>query len=346
MPSRMRILAFPYRGIAYNDGFYDALSAQGAEVISGEWAGKWLLQNLRKQDAVHIHWPSFLYASSGTSGAVLASFLRFVVLLAVMRMRTKKIYWTAHNLMPHDRCVLPWLDTLARHCMIAMVSKIFVHGASAQKVLVDRFPRAAPKCITIPHGNWIGHYPPEQTRETARAALGLPPDAFIYLFFGQCKPYKNLDGLMRIFLKQASRNDVLLVAGGFSDKQYLASIREIAGNDARIRLDARFIPNEEVSSYVMASDAMCVPYREILTSGTAMLALGFGKPVISINRGFLRDVIPSQAGILIEPDNAEQLAQALRTIQEKPWQSDAIIRHAKQFTYEDAAAIFLKEAAS
>ena len=263
-----------------------------------------------------------------------------------MRMRTKKIYWTAHNLMPHDRCVLPWLDTLARHCMIAMVSKIFVHGASAQKVLVDRFPRAAPKCITIPHGNWIGHYPPEQTRETARAALGLPPDAFIYLFFGQCKPYKNLDGLMRIFLKQASRNDVLLVAGGFSDKQYLASIREIAGNDARIRLDARFIPNEEVSSYVMASDAMCVPYREILTSGTAMLALGFGKPVISINRGFLRDVIPSQAGILIEPDNAEQLAQALRTIQEKPWQSDAIIRHAKQFTYEDAAAIFLKEAAS
>jgi beta-1,4-mannosyltransferase len=340
----MRILAFPYQGIAYNDAFYAAVKAAGGEVMAGVWAGRWLLQNLRKDDVVHIHWPSFLYASEGKYPAVLRSFFRFLLLLAVIRLKTREIWWTAHNLLPHERCAIPVLDILSRKVIVEVASRIFVHGVEAEKVLVGRFPRAKAKCVRIPHGNWIDHYRHDRTRESARTALGLPKGAFIYLFFGQCKRYKNLDGLIKVFLPEASSNDLLLVAGKFSDESYLSEIVALANGDSRIRIDARFIPDDEVSSYFSASDAMCVPYREILTSGATMLALSFGKPVISINRGFLRDVMSRETGILIEPNDGRELANALRAIRERPWSGEAIIRHARRFSFTDAAKIFLNEA--
>jgi beta-1,4-mannosyltransferase len=89
---------------------------------------------------------------------------------------------------------------------------------------------------------------------------------------------------------------------------------------------------------------MCLPYREVLTSGATMLALSFGKPVISINRGFLRDVISQETGILIKPNDGQELASALRVVRERSWSSETIIRHAKRFTFTHAAKIFLNEA--
>ena len=50
----------------------------------------------------------------------------------------------------------------------------------------------------------------------------------------------------------------------------------------------------------MACDAMCIPYREILTSGTAMLAMSHGRPVLSLIAA-IHDAISPECGILIEP---------------------------------------------
>jgi glycosyltransferase involved in cell wall biosynthesis len=93
----------------------------------------------------------------------------------------------------------------------------------------------------------------------------------------------------------------------------------------------------------MASDVMCIPYREILTSGTTMLSLSFGKPVISINRGFLRDVITESTGILVEPGDDHDLAKALCSVRKKRWNSEAIITHANCYTFDQAATIFISE---
>ena len=339
----MRIIAFPHRGIAYNDAFYLAVEAAGAEVVTGVWAGRWLLKHLRRDDVVHIHWPSFLYTTGRAGGQTLRHFARFLVLLALTRVKGAQICWTAHNLMPHTRCVVPWLDVLARHIVIFLACRIFVHGTEAQAVLVERFPRSAAKCVRSPHGHWIDHYPRSPTAAHARASLGIPAEAFVYLFFGQCKPYKNLEGLIRVFLQVARDRDVLLVAGIFSDAHYLADIRRLVGDDPRVHLDVRYIPDDEVPLYLAASDVMTMPYREILTSGTAMLALSFGKPVISINRGFLRDVVLPAVGILVEAGDEQGLGHALIDIRKRTFSAEAIVQHARGYRFRDAACIFLTE---
>ena len=96
-----RIISFPRFGISYIESFYSALEAQGGKVIEGDASTRWLLEYVRSSDVIHLHWPSFLYESPKlTFGGELRSFFRFMILLLIMRFKAKKIFWTAHNLLP------------------------------------------------------------------------------------------------------------------------------------------------------------------------------------------------------------------------------------------------------
>lgn len=338
---RTRIIAFPAHGIAYNDCLYQAFREQGADVVDGVWAGRWLLEHLRRSDVLHIHWPSFLYAVSGGRWPSLKAFFRFAMLLALARWRAGEIWWTAHNLMPHAPNPLPVLDRLGRRLVIAFSRRVFVHGHWAKQALVARFPSCASKVVDIPHGHWIGYYPPCKSKDEARRRLGLPQDAVVLLLFGQCKPYKNLEGLIQAFRQLQGEQYRLLIAGSFADQGYLACVEALAKGDDRIRIDAGFIADEDVSLYLMACSAMCMPYREILTSGTAMLALSYGRPVLSVKRGFLRDVITPEVGILIEQVDVPSILGGLKHLGDVHWDEGAILEHCRQFSFQSAASLSL-----
>jgi beta-1,4-mannosyltransferase len=337
-----KLIAFPYgQGFPYTECLYAEFKAQGIEILEGVWAGRWLMASLNSSDIIHFHWPSYLYESEGSFAEILKSFLRFLMLLCVARMQTRNVWWTAHNLMPHKRCRLTCLDLIARTVVIRFARHVFVHGSEAKKVLLAKFPSAAGKAVVIPHGNWIGFYPPCESTLKARHNLKLPSNAFVYLHFGNCKPYKNLEGLIKAFREVAGHKDMLLVAGRFDDDTYSARILDLAAGDNRIRIDNGYIPDDRVSDYLMACDAMCMPYREILTSGTAMLALSYGRPVLSIQRGLLREVVQPECGILIEPGDQQALAAGLRALRTRSWAEADIVRVARQFTFSDAAGISL-----
>jgi len=53
-------------------------------------------------------------------------------------MRRAKIVWTAHNLLPHDRAAIPWLDVLPVDCDF-FSARIMVHGALAAQCVTARF---------------------------------------------------------------------------------------------------------------------------------------------------------------------------------------------------------------
>lgn len=339
----MRILAFPYRGIAYNNSFYDAVEASGMEVVEGPWEGRWLLQNLKNTDVIHIHWPSFLYRPQGSVTSVVKGFIRFLALLFICRIRTRHIWWTAHNLYPHQRSRIPQLDVWARRLLIRLSEGILVHGREAEKLVLKEFPEAKGKTTIIPHGHWIGAYPQPPARGDAREKLGIPGDGSVYLLFGQCQPYKNLITLIRAFKQVAGENDHLIIAGRFSDDDYYQSAAKETDGDSRIRLENGFVPDDDVSVYFAASDVMCLPYSEILTSGSGMLALSYGIPIISIDKGYLREFVPEFCGVLIQDTEVVSVADGMRTARARLWDRSRIVEHARSQTFENAAAIFLKK---
>ncbi|MDQ2076177.1 glycosyltransferase [Marinimicrobium sp. ABcell2] len=339
----MKIIAYPYNGSAYTDAFYSALSPK-VEVIAGEWSGQWMWANIGSEDVVHFHWPSFYYSSEGPSLGIYWRFFRFVLLLLVLHFRAKAIFWTAHNLLPHKRCSVPKVDVWARILLIRLASRIFVHGKEAEKVFVGKFPTAKSKCLCIPHGNWNGYYPKAPSRIEARERLGFTENAFIVELFGFCRPYKNVHGLIRAFNRIATSGDYLLIAGQFSSAAYRQEVESLAAENPNVRIDSRFIPDADVPMYISACDVLCVPYQEVLTSGTAMLALTYGRPVISINRGFLRDVVPKDVGVLVEPGDEFALTEALLKAKQENWSEEAIRAHSRRFEFQAAADLLLDEA--
>jgi len=57
---------------------------------------------------------------------------------------------------------------------------------------------------------------------------------------------------------------------------------------------------------------MVLPYRQILTSGSAMLGMSFGKPVIAPAIGGLPEVCPKEArSLLYDPDDEYGLDKAI-----------------------------------
>jgi len=336
-----RVIAYPKGGIAYNEGFYRAVERLGVTVIDGIQSGRWLLETVRRGDWVHLHWPSFGYSAKGGGIRLTLFFVRYLLLLLTVRLKGGKLVWTAHNLLPHKCSGIPSLDIVVRRFVIALSSLVMVHGPEAARILTARFPAVLPKIILIPHGHWIGYYPMTTTRAQARDKLGIAHSKFVYLFIGLCAPYKNLDGLIEAF-RSVEGEGVLLVAGKFQDPDYEHRILGLAEKDSRIRIHSGFIPGDEMQTYLLACDVVVVPYREILTSGTAMLAMSFGRPVVSVKIGFLRDVVSKEVGLLFSANDQDELVRALREVRELDFDEAQVIDHARQYSFEDAAHIFLR----
>jgi beta-1,4-mannosyltransferase len=116
------------------------------------------------------------------------------------------------------------------------------------------------------------------------------PDARVVAFIGQVREYKNVLQLVHAFRALEDERAVLLVAGKPRGTDLRAQLEEAATQDARIRTDLRFIPDDEVQVFLRAADLVVLPYREILNSGSALLALSFDRPVLVPDRGAMADL--------------------------------------------------------
>jgi glycosyltransferase involved in cell wall biosynthesis len=150
------------------------------------------------------------------------------------------------------------------------------------------------------HGNYIGAYPDKCTRGEARRRLAVDQDAFVFLSLGQVRPYKGLDDLVSAFAQLPGQELRLLIAGNPHDAAYGQALVASAAGDSRMRVDLRFVPDDEVQYYMRAADACVLPYHSATTSGAAILALSFGRPVIAPDIPPFRGLISPGSGVLYE----------------------------------------------
>jgi glycosyltransferase involved in cell wall biosynthesis len=69
-----------------------------------------------------------------------------------------------------------------------------------------------------------------------------------------------------------------------------------------------------VQYYMRACDVCVLPYRQVTTSGAAILALSFGVPVVAPRMGCFVDLIGEDRGVLFDPDHPASLAEALERV--------------------------------
>jgi glycosyltransferase involved in cell wall biosynthesis len=80
----------------------------------------------------------------------------------------------------------------------------------------------------------------------------------------------------------------------------------------RIILKTKFIPDEEMETYLKAADVLVLPYKDIFQSGVLFLGYSFGLPVIVTDVGsFREEIVEGSTGYLCEPGDPADLARVI-----------------------------------
>ncbi len=280
----------------YCDLLYEHVARLGVEVLEGSSRLAWLLRHRRRCRVLHFHWPERHFRSGS-----LLSAIDFALRLLAARLLGYRIVWTVHNAAPHEGATVG--DRLVR-ATLRRLATLVVHCEAGRAAL----GRAGHRALAIPHGSYVGRYPNEIGAAAARARLGIAPEARVLLAFGQVRPYKGIGPLLRAFAALAAPEARLVVAGApvAGARQTLAGI-----SDPRVRLALGHVPDAEVQVYMNAADLVVLPYRAVLTSGAAMLALSFGRGVVAPRLGCLADLERAGTAILYDPRAPDGLERAL-----------------------------------
>lgn len=280
---------------------------------------RWLWQKRHEIDVIHIQWiqPHYRTMILGRWGIENPfSFLRFIGKLLWAYLLGYKLVWTVHNLMPHQN-YLPWLNYAGRLLVTRMAHAIIGHCCYSISAVKERFYRQH-KSYLVPHGNYVGAYPNETDQKSARQRLGLADEDFVFLFLGHIKAYKGIDVLLESFRKLPQQNCTLLICGECRSALRRRTLLKLATQDPRIRFVFDYIPNEDLQYYFSASNVVVAPFQNILTSGSVILGLSLGRPVIAPSQGCLPELVTERVGILYDQEQPNGLYQALNAIQSAP----------------------------
>lgn len=284
----MTVVQFPdyRRDNPYQQLLANALRARGIATVFPEGYRRILpfsrtLLATPGADVLHLHWLTpYLKGSSYPAKLIYSAKLWFDCQL--VKVRGARLIWTVHNLVSHDTRIPKLEIWLSRH-LARLADHLIVHSEGARSEVVRAFRVPEAKVSVIPHGSFTGVYGPPVLRSEARARLGLDQDRPVFLFFGMIKPYKGVENLLQVW-KQAPhihRRACLVIAGDARDPELAAAIQHSADQAPNVHLHMRFVPDKEVPVFFGAADFVILPFTRSLTSGTAILARGYRRPVLA-----------------------------------------------------------------
>ena len=212
-----------------------------------------------------------------------------------------------------------------------------------RRVLVERYDVDPWKVHVLPPGVDTESFTPGNQSE-ARAALGLPRDAFIALAVRRLVPRMGLDVLVGAWanlVRSVEAPVVLCIVGAGSQREALEAQCAELGLGGIVRFVGR-VDDEDLVRYYQAADVSIVPSVALEGFGLVVLeSLATGTPVVASALGGLSEALDGLSpDLLVPPADPEALAErlrgALRGVQPLPT-AEACRRHAEGFSWTNVA---------
>ena len=298
-----------YRANPYQRLLADALARQGVRTfLVSHWDAidPRTLLRVRPQ-VLHLQWLEPYYSRSNAFSSFCTT-VAFLVALLSLRIVGVRIVWTVHNVHHHERRY-PALNALTNHGVAMLSHAVVTHSASIKHVVCPDMHLRPDKVAIIPAGNFC-NYRNDIGRAQARTLLGLPANAFVFLFLGHLRRYKGVDALIETFKTLRGEELRLVVAGERADDTYMRRLSALARHDDRVMVRGGFIADDEIQTFMNACDVVVLPYVAIDSSGSLLLAMSFGKPCICPVIGSIPETI-GDARLLYDPHDKQGLWKAL-----------------------------------
>ncbi|WP_337055143.1 glycosyltransferase [Pseudoxanthomonas sp. USHLN014] len=215
---------------------------------------------LSRYDVVHLHWPEYTMRHATALGRGLRQCAVALLLLRWTVLRTP-IVRTLHNLAPHEQggAVERWL--LRR--MDRMTSRWIRINETTE-------PRA-PGTDTALHGHYVDWFAPHPQGRPVAGRL---------LHFGLIRPYKGVEGLLTSMAGLTEPGCSLRVVGNPASPQMRTLVEAACARDPRVSALLQYVDDPTLALEVSESELVVLPYKEMHNSGTLLLALSLGRPVL------------------------------------------------------------------
>ncbi len=305
-----------------------------------------LHRSVYEDDAVtfHIHWTNPIFAPSANPEAAQEAVDAFIAKLRLFKALGGRVIWTIHNVTSHEP-KFPEQEMHLNRELADLADWVHVHHSSVSDATLPHYELPASKMVVAEHGSYIGTLPDEVSSKQARTELGIDENDTLFLFLGQVRGYKGIGELISAFqaLRASDEDCSLVIAGkvlGLSEDEVR---QELAGCPKAV-FHPGYVPDERMQIYLNAADAMVLPYRKVLTSGSVFLALSFGLPVICPRSGLLADIVEHEYnGLLYDPNDTGGLLAAMTQFRQLERSSHENMRKAAKETakscrWEETAA--------
>jgi glycosyltransferase involved in cell wall biosynthesis len=242
-----------------------------------------------------------------------------ILLPVLSRLRGHKTILTVHNVNAGKRDNNDsYYNRFTLHMVYNLCNHLIVHTPLSKDELVKEFKVRPEKISVIKHGMNNMVSTTGITQLQARNDLNISMNQKVVLFFGNIDYYKGLDILiesLNYLPAKLSEKIVLLIAGKYKSPAYIEQINQMIEHSksrSQIIAHIRFIPDDQIEKYFMASDCIALPYRDIYQSGVLFLAYSFGLPAIATRVGnFENDIVNEKTGIFADAIDPYSFANAL-----------------------------------
>lgn len=216
---------------------------------------------------------------------------------------------------PHQRSVL--VD------VVAAADQVVVMSEAARKRLCSSFDVDPAKVMTIPHGAAI----PAAPRRSATAARRptmltwglLGPGKGIHRVVDAMRSLHNLPMRPR-YLVAGQTHPKVLAADGEAYRNARIEQARRNGVARSVSFDAEYRDVASLTALIQSSAVVVLPYdsTDQVTSGVLVDAIAAGRPVVATAFPHAVELLGSGAGIVVDHDDPDAMARALRRVLTEP----------------------------
>jgi glycosyltransferase involved in cell wall biosynthesis len=282
---------------------------QHLDFMAGPRAWAAMSRRVRGFDKLVVQWhPAFFYRNSSISDRSAID----LAMAAVFKLVPQVEIWV-HE---YEYAEVQASATRRRAAKLAFsqVDRIVFHSESERDMFLAAVPVDRARTVLSEHGH--AFLPrTSMSREQARESLGIAPDAYVFLCIGFIQRHKGFDRAVRAFHRLGPAAHARLDVVGstrLEEPEFLAYLNELewlTGSDPRTTLHAGYVSDELFDRWILASDVVVLPYREIWSSGVLERAALFDRPVIATRVGGLEEQAAQRQVTFVDDDNA--LAEAM-----------------------------------
>lgn len=288
-------------------------AAEHAVDVSRPGAGRQLAQLAKGFDRVVIQFQPEILGDPGTGRLQLArSLLRLGAALGAARDSELCVHEIGYGKGP----TAPAMRFFFRRILL-LAGTISVHTERERQDLARTF-RIDPAHISVVSQGRYARKAATDDRSAARDLLGLPREPIVLLSIGFLHPRKGFDRAIHAFAGMPPDAARLYVVGSLwredqVSRDHLTELRQLAAETPGVELREGYVDDEDFDRWIVASDALVLPYQVGWSSNVLERGLLYERPVIMSSVGGMIEQGQERQAVTLVKDQAE-LSEALRDL--------------------------------